>query len=63
MKRRLTYWRRRTCVWLGHPLADWAPIVMYETSPATLNADGTITDGTEYTVRAWRCAKHDKVKK
>lgn len=58
--KRLTYWRRRWCLWRGHPMAEWSPICIYEKSPDRY-VDGQIIPGDEYMVRAWRCALHDRV--
>lgn len=52
--------RRGRCLRRGHPEADWAPVVMSTTGPATMAADGTIIDGETYEVHAYRCAVHDR---
>ena len=52
--------RRWWCSRLGHPQAKWAPIVIHETFPARLNADGSITDEIEILTRSYRCARHDR---
>jgi hypothetical protein len=45
MRRWLRVRRRMLCARLGHPQADWSPIVLtYE----------------DMTFRAWRCARHDR---
>lgn len=60
VRRRFLRWRRRWCVWRGHPQAVRSPVVMNWVYPNILNGDGTITVGEEHTIKAYRCALHDK---
>lgn len=60
MKKRLLHLRRRWCLWNNHPEARWAPIVVCWYEPDRW--DGTrIVEGKEHRIKAYRCARHDKV--
>lgn len=59
-RRRWAMWRRRLCMRRGHPMADWSPVVMTSTDSDVMLPDGTIRPGDVHTVRAFRCAKHDR---
>jgi hypothetical protein len=55
---RLRVWRRRACRWLGHPGRE--EVVLWHAEPAVLLDDGTVRDGAETVVKAWRCVRHDR---
>lgn len=57
VKRQLRHYRRRWCIWRGHP--TYGEIVLWTRTPDILNADGSITDGVDHVVKALRCAVHE----